>query len=188
MTYDEKTLIEMYTNWYPVLDTISNKKNKNIIELGCGIGTKKLCEEFKSVFSFETAKDNYWYKKTEEDLKNFKNWHGYFRSFEHYGIDKSDEKLLSSNGSVRDTVALEKYFEELESFVDLSSIDVAFVDQGFHTRGESVNYFFSKGIEFVFAHDFNSAPNLYGWNIIDNEKYNYKKQPTVFPTVCSWSL
>jgi len=188
MTYDQETRLKMYTNWYPILDIIENKNKKNILEFGCGVGTRKLCEEFKKVYSFETAKDEEWFLKTKTDLKHFDNWDVYFKSFSYYGIDYSDAQLLSSNGSTRDIKPLEKYLNELDNFVNLSDIDVAFVDQGFHNRGETVNYLFSKGVPFIFAHDYNCAPDLYGWNLIDANKFCYKQRGSVVSTVGSWSL
>ena len=163
-----------YIDWFPILPFIPNKKEKTILELGCGLGTKKLCEEFERVLSFETSRSDEWYVKTTKDLESFQNWRGHFKSFDHYGFSDSDPKLLSSNGLTRDLTPLDLYITELESFVDLSEVDVGFIDQGFHLRGETVNFLMSKGIPFIFLHDLNESPQLYGWNLIEFEKYNYE--------------
>lgn len=162
------------TDWIQHLSLIEDKENKTILELGCGVGTKTLVQTFKKVYSFETFKDDSWFKKTTSELKEFNNWETTFNPFSYYGFDKSEGELLKSGGKTRNQKPLEKYLSALEDWIDLSIIDVAFVDQGFHLRGETINYFMEKSIPIIFAHDTNQAPKLYGWNLPTPESFGYK--------------
>lgn len=83
------------------------------------------------------------------------------------GLDVADDELLRSGGSNRNTEAMKLYFAALEEFVpSYEDINVAFVDQGFHFRGEAVNYFLEKGIPEIIAHDTNGHDHIYGYDTI----------------------
>lgn len=154
-----------YIDWIQHLGFIDNPQDKTILELGCGRGTKTLCDTFKYVYSFETWHNDEWYEYTLRELQDKKNWSSYYKDFSYYG--------LSGDAIRPQTKAFEKYNKELEQWVDLSTVDVAFVDQGFYLRGESVNYFMSRNIPIIFAHDTNKIPHKYGWDVINPTKYGY---------------
>jgi hypothetical protein len=164
-----------YLDWTETLGIIPNKEQKTILELGCGLGTKELLQRFRQVLSFETAVDDEWMNKTIEDNKDATNWKYAFEPFSYYGFDKSEKKLLDTNGTVRSKTALTKYLTELELFIGDTVIDVAFVDQGFHQRAETVNWFMEKGIPIIFAHDTNFGSDVYGWDLIQNQKMGYNR-------------
>lgn len=156
--------LENYIDWKPILKYIPNKKDKTILELGCGFGTQFLVNEFKYVYSFETNskdKKGIWFKKTQEQYKN-KNWKGVFSN--KFPWNKSKPGHINS---------LDEFYDEVNKFINLSEIDVVFVDPGFFQRAECVKYFASKDIEYIFVHDVNLAPEIYKWHLLDDIKEKY---------------
>lgn len=171
MASDMFSVNPRFTSWYPVLDFISEKKDKNILELGLGSGTKHLLENFKKVYSFEVFHTRYWYDYTVKENKDYKNWEHIFYYSHDFGINDADAELVATKGKVRRTEVLKKYFELLEKWVDTSKIDVVFVDQGFHFRGECAKYFLEKGIPYVICDDWNQGEDdFYGYRSI--KKYD----------------
>jgi hypothetical protein len=166
-----------YTDWTSIVNDIPNAKDKVILELGCGVGTKTLLDNFKFVYSWETYPTNEWWDYSNEQYSKYANWKGYFKDFDHWGFTETELLLKGSGkpeyGKVRDLTALDKYWESLLSTIDISKIDVAFVDQGFHLRGETVNRFMELGVPYIFWHDSNNTTpkdkpyTLYGWDLIN---------------------
>lgn len=166
-----------YTDWLGGLDLIPNKQDKTILELGLGYGTLNLLESFKQVYSFELYKDDDWFNQCDKMFTSYTNWTRKFLNFSDIGMDVADQNLLDSKGIIRDQNVFQAFINELIKFVELPKIDIIFVDQGFHMRGESVNYFLDYGVPTVMAHDFKvNDNNLYGWNLINN---SYHPQYTV---------
>ena len=168
-TIKKSAYIDIYnewSDWRSAVDIISNTKEKNIVELGLGLGTKYLLERFKYVYSFEVVNNNEWYSKSVDDYKGFVNWSSQFYFMHYFGLDEADKKLLDSQGDVRDTSVLVKYFKYLEDFIGpaLDTMDVALIDPGFHFRGECVNYFFKKSIPLIIAHDTTHHNHIYGYD------------------------
>ena len=148
-----------YTDWIDILDHIPDKKNKTILELGCGVGTQNLVDNFKFVYSFETNtrdKDGYWFKQTEATHLN-SNWKGFF-SKEYPGSP----------------VSIKNFYKDIQKNIDFDTIDVLFVDPGFHNRAECVVYFSNNtNISEIFTHDTNTEPNLYKWDLLNNINSSY---------------
>ena len=165
-----------FTDWEVALPSISDKEFKNILELGCGMGTRILSRKFKYVYSFETARDSKWYDITKKDISDADNWSSYFQPFSYYGFDITEDEVKSSGGSVRNLTPLDSYYTHLNKFVNLDDIDVAFVDQGFHFRAETVLYFMEHGIDEIMIHDSSFGKTMYGWGLIDEGKYGYTSQ------------
>ena len=145
-TIKKSAYIDIYnewSDWRSAVDIISNTKEKNIVELGLGLGTKYLLERFKYVYSFEVVNNNEWYSKSVDDYKGFVNWSSQFYFMHYFGLDEADKKLLDSQGDVRDTSVLVKYFKYLEDFIGpaLDTMDVALIDPGFHFLVENVRFF-----------------------------------------------
>lgn len=163
--------MSQYTDWEPILKHIPDTETKIVLELGCGKGTRFLIKAFQNVISFETAHNDDWYRKSENDYSAKPNWRGYFQPHSHYGFDVVDKIIAKSKGKNRsDTSALDKYWTELCDNVDLSTIDVAFVDQGFHQRGETVSKFMKARIPYIFWHDA-KAEQVYGYDKIVLDGY-----------------
>jgi hypothetical protein len=159
--------VNRYIDWVPILDDIENKNEKTILELGCGMGTAYLVDNFKSVYSFETNSrdiDGKWFSMTQEQHKDKPNWKGMFST-----------NYPAKKGHISN---LDELFIELDSFVNLNDIDVVFVDPGFFERALCVNYFADKGINEIFTHDVNYQGNLYGWKLLENitDRYKIKAQ------------
>lgn len=159
--------VSAYTDWSPALDAIKNIETKTILELGLGAGTQALINRFKKVISFEVARNDEWYHKSVEDYSKHPHWSSKFLLMSQLGLDVADDELLRSGGSNRNTESMKLYFAALEEFVPTyEGIDVAFVDQGFHFRGEAVNYFLEKGIPEIIAHDTFNHDHIYGYDTI----------------------
>jgi hypothetical protein len=162
---------QQYIDWVDILNSIPSTKEKTILELGCGAGTKYLIENFKYVHSWETWVDDKWFNYSKADYSQYPNWNGYFKDFKYWGFDITEEDLISSTGFSRDTTALDKYWKEMLNEIDIKTIDVAFVDQGFHLRAETINRFFELEIPYIFYHDSNHGSNLYGWGLINKPNH-----------------
>jgi hypothetical protein len=154
-----------YTSWYPVLDYVPDTKNKIILELGLGQGTQHLLNNFKHVYSFEVFHTKYWYDYTVKQNNSYSNWDHKFLYSTEIGISDADAELVATKGKIRRSEVLAKYFELIEEFLDLRLIDVVFIDQGFHLRGECVTHFLNKKIPFVICDD---------WNIGEDDYYGYR--------------
>jgi len=157
----------MYTDWIPALDGIKDIQNKTILELGLGAGTQTLISRFKRVISFEVARTDEWYNNSVAEYSRYPHWSSRFISMKDLGLDRADDELLKSGGRIRNTEAMKAYFAALESFVPTyQGVDVAFVDQGFHFRGETVTYFLEKGIGEIIAHDTFNFDHIYGYDAV----------------------
>ena len=162
-----KKTMSQYTDWNPILKHIPDTNTKTILELGCGKGTKFLVDKFQQVISWETAHNDKWWNHSQNDYGKLSNWRGYFYDHAHWGFDTVDKIIAKSKGKNRsDTSALDRYWAALIDEVDMSTIDVAFVDQGFHQRGETVTKFIELNIPYIFWHDTN-AGQAYGYNKLD---------------------
>ena len=85
------------------------------------------------------------------------------------GLDEMERNILASGGKERVHGSFDNYLKMIERFVPLSEIQVAFVDQGLHSRAETVLFFMEKSIPFIFCHDWNDGKELYGWSMIDEK-------------------
>ncbi len=170
--------MEKYINWSKSLDLIDKIEEKTILELGCGLGTKKLLDKCKKVYSFEVAQTKEWYDKCIEDYKSYNNWHSQFYLMSQVGLDIADKVLLDSSGEIRQTEALKPFYDLLQQFVSVNdkSIDVALVDQGFHLRGETATYFLQRQIPYVIVHDITDCIYIYGYDkIVCPSNYTVKE-------------
>ena len=163
---------DKYVDWIDILDLIPEKHSKSILELGIGEGTKHLLSSFECVFSFEVARSNDWFARCKEkietgDWKKIGSWKGFFSTLTEVGIDKMEDNILASFGKNRQHDSFGNYLKLIDEFVPLSQIQVAFVDQGLHSRAETVLHFMDRRIPIIFCHDWNDGKDLYGWSMID---------------------
>lgn len=176
-----------YLDWHFSLDSIPNKEESKILELGCGIGTQYLCNEFKEIYSFEVFYTREWFDISTQMLSKWDNWKGKFYTFDELDLMQAEKQLIESRGQIRNKEALNPFYNKLNEFVDLSTIDVVFVDQGFHFRAETINYFMSLNIPYIFAHDTRGGAEMYGWNtIIKNDLYDVKYFDSSMQGVTHW--
>ena len=165
---------EKFLDWHHSLELIPNKEEKTILELGCGVGTQYLCNEFKEVYSFEVYDTKEWFDKSTQLLSKWDNWRGTFYTFEELDLWEAESELRESNGRIRNYRALNNFYETINDFVDTEKIDVVFVDQAFHFRAETVMHFMRLEIPYIFAHDTKHGANMYGWDLIQNN-HKYEK-------------
>jgi len=159
--------MDHYVTWRHSLNSIDKIEEKTILELGCGDGTKILLDKFKTVYSFEVAREDEWYKKCKEVYKDCANWHSECHLMKDIaGLVEADDQILKTGGAERKSEALIPFYELLEKFIPTTSVDAVLVDQGFHLRGETVMYFFEKQISYILVHDSTHADAIYGWNKI----------------------
>lgn len=163
-----------YIDWIDILELVPDKHSKSILELGIGEGTKHLLASFGCVFSFEIARSKEWFNHCQEKIesdewKKIGTWEGFFSTLTDAGLDEMERNILASGGKERVHGSFDNYLKMIERFVPLSEIQVAFVDQGLHSRAETVLFFMEKSIPFIFCHDWNDGKELYGWSMIDEK-------------------
>ncbi|MDA1048480.1 MAG: hypothetical protein O3A82_16340 [Verrucomicrobia bacterium] len=164
------------------MELIPVKHLKSILELGIGEGTQHLLASFDCVYSFEVAKNKDWFTRCQEKIesgewKKIGSWEGFFSTLIEVGVDEMEQNILTSGGKLREHDSFGNYLQMIDDFAPLSEIEVAFVDQGLHSRAETVLHFMEKNIPYIFCHDWNDGKELYGWNMIeekmDKTKYKY---------------
>lgn len=162
----------VYLDWEPSLKIIQNKSQKIVLEFGCGFGTQILCNNFKEVYSFEVHGIKKWYDKTVQLLSQWDNWNGMFHTGKELGTYEVTQAIYSNKNN-RDQTPFYKrggYYDKLNEFVDLSKVDVAFVDHSQNMRAETVNYLMGKDIPVIFAHDTKYGHDTYGWGLVEKRE------------------
>lgn len=159
----------IFLDWKDSLKIIQNKSEKIILEFGCGFGTQILCNNFKTVYSFEVHNIRKWYDKTVQLLSKWDNWNGMFHTGEELGIREAVQNVYvnKNNRNQKPFYKEDGYYDRLNKFVDLSSVDVAFVDHSQNMRAETVNYLMDKDIPIIFAHDTKHGHDVYGWGLVN---------------------
>ena len=159
-----------FLDWVDSLKIIPEKSSKNILEFGCGFGTQYLCKDFGHVYSFEVHGSDDWFNKTVELLSQWDNWTGKFYTRHDLNLHEAVEAIYK-NPNDRNEEAFRipnGFYDRLNQFVDLSTIDVAFVDHSLNMRAETVNYLMDVGVPTIFAHDTKHGFGTYGWNLVKN--------------------
>jgi len=165
-----------YLDWVDSLKIISQRSSKKVLEFGCGFGTQYLCNNFEEVYSFEVHGVRTWYDKTVELMQQWDNWNGSFYTAEELNLTEAVNHIYKFPKE-RNKEAFDipnGFYDKLNQFVDLSIIDVAFVDHSLNMRAETVNYLMERGIPVVFAHDTKFGNDIYGWYLVD-DRSDYEK-------------
>jgi hypothetical protein len=173
-----------YVDWIPsVKDMIPNSNELTILELGIGVGTKFLLDNFKYVYSFECAFDRDWFDKCAMDYgtEYTKKWKPIFKSLNHFDLVDITNAIAKRDFSTREAKGLHALFSELENLINLDSVDVVFVDPGFYHRAELAEYFMNRRTPIVYVHDYiprvrqlygydkmNLYPDIYNQKIVEN--------------------
>ena len=157
-----------YLDWVDSLKIIPQKSSKTILEFGCGLGTQYLCNNFEKVYSFEVYGNDTWYLKTIELMKPWDNWVGTFNTAEDLGLVPNIQNIYKNPNSRDESVfrTPNGFYDKLNEFVDLSTIDVGFVDHSVCMRGETVNYLMDNNVPIIFAHDTKHGHATYGWDVV----------------------
>ena len=122
-------------------------KIDSFLEFGLGLGTKYFLGKCRQVTSCEIIlpdQTDDWFRETQNLFKNYSNWTPQLiRGSEHLrkanlmSIDRKDPALYDGS-----------YLLELKELCDEifknRSFDIAFVDPGFHMRGDLVNELFDR--------------------------------------------
>lgn len=167
-----------YTDHVQHLEKLFRHANVNsCLEFGLGYGTKYLLEQCGDVTSCEIilpeqATD--WFDHTKDLLRGYQNWtpilkHG-SSSLQHANVLCSQERKDPALYNAAYLLELKDVCDEL---FKNKQFDMAFVDPGFHMRGDLVNELFDR-VPIIVAHDTNIAPEIYGWRKIQTPS-NYEK-------------
>lgn len=154
-----------------------HRKPGSFLEFGLGYGTKYFLDHCAQVTSVEILLPNQsydWVDQTLDLLQDYTNWTPI--------IKQGSRNLLIANdlsGKEAKDPALygSLYRLELKEICDElfkdKQYEVAFVDPGFHMRGDLVNELFDR-VPIIVAHDTGYAASQYGWNKIQTPS-NYEK-------------
>lgn len=149
----------------------------SVLEFGVGYGTKYLLEHCGKVTSCEIVLPDqtaYWFYHTSDLLGEHPNWTPILK----YGNLSMQKANLFSVYNHKDPALDDAaYILEIKEICDDlfkdEQFEMAFVDPGFHMRGDLVNELFDR-VAIIVAHDTNVAPDIYGWNKIYTPS-NYEK-------------
>lgn len=178
---------------YDNLELIKKYKCKNIIEFGCGDGTKMFLDNCNKVTSVELCtKDIHlantlkissveWINKCKIMYKEYTNWNPIIIELTDSFIEAEKDivgKTLPRGSNPRN----KEYLDELNVIIDnlfvSENYDLGFVDAGVHFRGDIVNCLYNK-VNIITVHDTNdkgNGANIYGYKRIKvPENYNTSK-------------
>jgi hypothetical protein len=139
----------------------------SLLEFGLGYSTKYLLDHCKNVTSCEIIMPDQnanWFNHTSELFAKYPNWTPILKQGDqsmhianHYATHARKNPALQDGSYL---LVIKEICDEL--FKD-KQFDVAFVDPGFHMRGDLVNELFDR-VPIIVAHDTNIAPEIYGWD------------------------
>jgi hypothetical protein len=147
------------------------------LEFGLGHGSKYFLDHCQHVTSCEIVlpdQTSDWFVYTTSLFQEYTNWMPILKwgslSLQHANIlayrDHKDPALYDATYLLELKDICDELFKE-------KAYDLAFVDPGFHMRGDLVNELFDR-VPIIVAHDTNIAPDIYGWNKVHTPS-NYEK-------------
>ncbi len=169
LTY-EKLVASGYTDHVQHFQKLfQHHKVRSFIEFGLGYGTKYFldnCEQVTSVEILLPSQSRYWADHTISLLQGYTNWTPIVRNGSQNlqtanslaAVEYKDPALYDSSYLLELKEICNELFRDKE-------YEVAFVDPGFHMRGDLVNELFDR-VPIIVAHDTNYAHLQYGWNKI----------------------
>jgi Dimethyladenosine transferase (rRNA methylation) len=156
----EATISNPFIDWQIAFDTIPNKDQMTVIELGWGEGTKYLLDNFKKVISIELSRYTYPYTPIEN--------HTYIEITPNIKTFYKDDVLIETLG--KDRPQFQSEIKNLMTEIKKHKADFVFVDFGFHFRGEVVQELIDLNqYAFIAYHDTNFP--YYGYDNLDCKKY-----------------
>lgn len=152
-------------------------KVHSFLEFGVGYGTKYFLDHCDTVTSCEIILPDqtaHWFDHTREVYAQYKNWTPILK----YGSPAMQNANVICYQKYQDPEHYQRdYLSELQGICNElfanKTFDVAFVDPGFHMRGDLVNELFHR-VPIIAAHDTNIAPKIYGWAKVRTPS-NYEK-------------
>lgn len=167
-------------DWVQYFEKIFNTiEVESILEFGLGLGTEFLCDNAKKVISVELSAGDLnkeWSDKTQEKLKEYKNWELHYIDIPEK-VHKANLDAIENQYPLEDTSYLPTLKKLINPFLNKKTYDIIFVDAGIHNRGDIVNMCFGKA-NIIAAHDTDRTgriiKNIYGYNIV-NPPENYQE-------------
>jgi hypothetical protein len=163
----EATISNPFIDWQLAFDTIPDKDQMTVIELGWGEGTKYLLDNFKQVISIELSRYTYPYTPIEN--------HTYIELTPNIKTFYKDDVLIETLG--KDRPQFQSEIKNLMTEIKKHKADFIFVDFGFHFRGEVVQELIDLNqYAFIAYHDTNFP--YYGYDNLSCKNYTkqeYKK-------------
>jgi 16S rRNA A1518/A1519 N6-dimethyltransferase RsmA/KsgA/DIM1 with predicted DNA glycosylase/AP lyase activity len=160
----EATISNPFIDWQLAFETIANKDQMTIVELGWGEGTKYLLQEFKKVISIELSRYTYPYTPIEN--------HTYIELQPKITTFYKDDVLIETLGKDRPEFKAE--IKKLMTEIIKYEADIIFVDFGFHFRGEVVQELINLDkYKYIVYHDTNFP--YYGYDKINYKNYRKKE-------------
>lgn len=162
------------------LELIKKYKCKNIIEFGCGFGTKLFLDNCNKVTSVEfCTKDTNlaetlkissveWVNKCKIMYKDYENWNPIIIELTNSFIEAEKDivgKTLPRGSNPKSKAYLEELNIIINKLFVSENYDLGFIDAGVHFRGDIVNCLFNK-VNIITAHDTNNKShggNIYGY-------------------------
>lgn len=149
----------------------------SLLEFGIGYSTKYLLDHCEKVTTCEIllpGQTAYKFYHILDVLGEYPNWkpilkHGNF-SMQKANLFSVDYR---KDPALQDATYILEIKEICDDLFRDEQFEVAFVDPGFHMRGDLVNELFDR-VPIIVAHDTNIAPEIYGWNKIYTPS-NYEK-------------
>ena len=155
---------EDWTQW--VDRNIPDMKNKTVLEFGLGDSTEYLLQNFRSVYSHELAKEDYWYRFTTDKFKSYQNW-------EHELILWKEIGFVDYNPVLPDALK-----ENIRKLLTDLKFDVILMDGGYHVRGDILDLIINEFLpEWVVFHDTFRAFEIDGYGRM-NIPYCYERFET----------
>jgi len=149
----------------------------SFLEFGIGYGTKYFldhCDEVTSCEILVPEQTAEWFHHTIELFHEYPNW---IPLLKRVGSAMQRANQLAVVERKDPAIYDATYLLEIKAICDElcknKHFDVAFVDVGFHMRGDLVNELFDR-VPIIVAHDTNIAPEIYGWDRVYTPS-NYQK-------------
>ncbi len=146
------------------------------LEFGLGYGTKFFLDHCDHVTSCEIlvpGQNDHWFRETQNLLRKYQNWQPLLKWGSVRMGYANDLSLSSFDPSLYDAAYLLEIKDICDELFENASYDVAFVDAGFHMRGDIVNELFDR-VPVIAAHDTNGNDEIWGWTRVHTPS-NYVK-------------
>jgi hypothetical protein len=157
----ETTITNVFIDWQVAFDTIPDKDQMTIVELGWGEGTFYLLDNFKQVISIELSRYTYPYTQIEN--------HTYIELQPEKDTLTKDDLLIETLG--KDRPQFQSEIKNLMTEIKEHEADMIFVDFGFHFRGEVVQELIDLDrYKYIAYHDTNFP--YYAYDKLDYKEYS----------------
>lgn len=177
LTY-EKLVESVYTDHVQHFQKLfAHMKVRSFIEFGVGYGTKYFLDHCQEVTSCEILfpkQKTDWFDESKLLFAKYKNWTPILkRGSKNFKIADKIARQERINPALKNASYLKELKQICNELFAKKSYDVAFVDPGFHMRGDLVRELFNR-VPIIVAHDTNASAEIYGWGRV-HTPLNYEK-------------